>query len=75
MTDSPVVRAPLDPKEEHILANLLSIRDHLQLMKQDKSCFLKSDDVMRQYNDVITQVNALNDIRANKKGEQNRGML
>jgi hypothetical protein len=74
MTDSPAVRVPLDPKEGPILEKLLSIRDHLELMKQDKSCFLKSEAVMSQYNDVITQVNALNDIRATKREEQNRGM-
>jgi hypothetical protein len=75
MTDSPIVRAPIDPAEEPILEKLLSIRDHLQLMKQDKSCFLKTDAVMRQYNDIIPQIHALNEIRKTKPQEQNRGNL
>jgi hypothetical protein len=74
MTDSPVVRAPIDPQEEPILEKLLSVRDHLELMKQDKSCFLKTDAVMSQYRDIITQVHALNEIRATKREEQNRGI-
>lgn len=67
-----MVRVPLDPKEEPILQQLLLVRDHLELMKQDKSCFLKADKVSSLYKEVILQVHALNSIRATKKEEQNR---
>lgn len=72
MSDSPMVRAPLDPSEQPILDQLLSIRTQLELMKQDKSCFVKTDDVMRLYSETIAQVNVLNTIRTDKREEQNR---
>lgn len=73
MTDSPRVRAPLDPNERPLLDKLLQIRTRLELLKSDKSCYVKSDDVLSIYQDLINQVDSLNDIRAHKRGEQNRG--
>jgi hypothetical protein len=75
MTDSPRVRIPLDPQEQPILDKLLAVRDHLDLMKQDKSCFLKDDTVTVMYKETIAQVHHLNDIRTTKRSEQNRGKL
>jgi hypothetical protein len=72
MSDSPAVRAPLDPQEQPILDRLLSIRTQLELMKQDKSCFVKTDDVLRLYSETIDQVHLLNNIRTSKREEQNR---
>lgn len=72
MTDSPIVRAPLDPHEQPILDALLGIRNQLEFMKQDKTCFVKSDEVMRLYSATIAQVHLLNNIRTNKREEQNR---
>ena len=72
MADSPIVRAPLDPQEQPILNSLLGIRNQLELMKQDKSCFVKSDEVLRLYQETIEQVHHLNDIRSQKRQEQNR---
>jgi chromosome segregation ATPase len=72
MSDSPAVRVPLDPQEQPILDQLLSIRTQLELMKQDKSCFVKTDDVMRLYQETLAQVHILNNIRTNKRHEQNR---
>lgn len=75
MTDSPAVRAPLDPKEQPILDSLLHIRDDLTLLKQDKSTYIKSKDVLHLYAEVTKQVQLLNDIREShgKQFEQNRG--
>ena len=75
MTDSPVVRIPLDPREEPILARLLSLRDQLSLLKQDKSTYIKSNDVVHLYDQVIEQVELLNKIREEhgKPLENNRG--
>jgi len=75
MTDSPRVRVPLDPQEQPILDKLLAVRDHLDLMKQDKSCFLKADTVTVMYNETIAQVHHLNEIRVAKRAEQNRGNI
>ena len=75
MTDSPAVRAPLDPKEQPILDSILCIRDKLSLLKQDRTTYIKSQDVITLYNDVIEQVHLLNRIREEhgKPLEQNRG--
>lgn len=73
MTDSPIVRAPLDPREQPILDGILAVRDKLLLLKQDKSTYVKSQDVLPLYEDVIEHVHLLNDVRVEKKLEQNRG--
>ena len=73
MTDSPYFRTPLDPQEQPILDRILEIRDHLSILKQDRSTYVKSQDVIELYNQVMVQVEKLNQIRASKKDEQNRG--
>lgn len=73
MSDSPAVRIPLDPTEQPILDTLLSIRTKLELLKQDRSTYVKSQDVIELYDQVIAQVEQLNQIRTTKRLEQNRG--
>ena len=75
MTDSPAVQAPLDPKEQPILDSLLHLRDSLSLLKQDKTTYIKSHDVIALYHAVVEQVHLLNVIRMEngKPLEQNRG--
>lgn len=73
MTDSPFVRAPLDPSEQPILDNLLQIRAQLEFLKQDKSTYVKSQDVIALYKLVVEQVEILNQLRKDKRDEQNRG--
>ena len=75
MTDSPAVQAPLDPKEQPILDRVLHLRDELSLLKQDKTTYIKSHDVIALYEQVIEQVHSLNIIREEhgKPLEQNRG--
>lgn len=72
MSESPFQRNPLDPDEQPILDRILIIRDHLSLLKQDRSTYVKSADVLRFYKDLIEQVELLNKIRAAKRDEQNR---
>lgn len=74
MTDSPQIRVPLDPKEQPILDKLLSARTQLELLKQDRSKCIKSQDVIALYNEVIEEVAHLNEVRTTKRLEQNRGM-
>lgn len=66
---------PIDPEERPIEGQLLQIRTKLELLKQDKTNYVKSEDVIRLYEEVIEQVHALNTIRQtkNKPEEQNRG--
>lgn len=75
MTDSPVMRIPLDPREQPILDKLLAVRTNLELLQQDKSTYVKSQDVINLYNQVIEQVVVLNELRTNKRHEQNRGVV
>ncbi|MCJ1340111.1 hypothetical protein MMC09_005405 [Bachmanniomyces sp. S44760] len=74
MTDSPCFQHPLDPKEQPILDSVLHLRDQLSLLKQDRSTYIKSHDVLNLYRKVDHQVSLLNDIRKgeNKQHEQNR---
>lgn len=72
MTDSPFHRMPLDPKEQPILDRILAIRDHLSILKQDRSTYVKSQDVLDLYSRLIEQVEQLNTIRESKRDEQNR---
>jgi hypothetical protein len=74
MTDSPVFKTPTDPREQPILDNVLGIRDKLLLLKQDKSTYIKSPDVISLYDEVLEQVSHLNIIRTEKRLEQNRGI-
>lgn len=77
MTDSPAVQAALDPQEEPILKDILTLRDQLLLLKRDKSTYIKSHDVLELYDRVVEQVHLLNGIRKEhgKPLEQNRGGL
>lgn len=54
---------PLDPPEQPILENLIRIRDGLLLLKQDKSSYIKSRDVIPFYEQVIAEVEKLNNVR------------
>lgn len=75
MTDSPAVQAALDPQEEPILKDILTLRDQFLLLKRDKSTYIKSHDVLGLYDQVVEQVHLLNRIRKEhgKPLEQNRG--
>lgn len=75
MTDSPRFQLPIDPDERPIESELMQIRTKLELLKQDKTNYVKSEDVIKLYEEVIEQVHALNTIRQakNKPDEQNRG--
>lgn len=75
MADSPAVFAPVGPREQPILERLVIIRDALVLLKQDKSTYIKSQQVMPYYDQVIEQVQYLNEVRAGPAGKvaHNRG--
>lgn len=77
MVDSPAIHALIDPEEQPILESILRIRDNLQLLKEDKSTYVKSQDVLALYDQIIEQVNLLDVIREihGKPLEQNRGPL
>ncbi|KAJ5647664.1 hypothetical protein N7490_004036 [Penicillium lividum] len=61
--ESPAIPVPLDPREQPILERLLRTRDSLLLLKQDKSSYIKSRDVLPLYEEVIGEVEKLNAAR------------
>lgn len=72
MADTPTIPMPLDPMEQPILESLMRVRDELTLLKQDRSTYVKSSDVLAFYDRVVEQVKILNEIRADKPQEDNR---
>lgn len=72
MSDSPITTAPVGPQEKPILEKLLLTRDKLLLLKQDKSTYVKSSDVLPLYEAVIEQVSILNQVRGPENLIQNR---
>jgi hypothetical protein len=72
MADTPSYPIPIDEREQPILESLERIRDELTLLKQDRSTYVKSSDVMVLYDRVVDQVRLLNEIRADKPTEDNR---
>lgn len=61
--ESPAVPVPLEPREQPILERLLRTRDALLLLKQDKSSYIKSRDVLPLYEEVTGEVEKLNAAR------------
>ncbi|CAG8983060.1 hypothetical protein HYALB_00006088 [Hymenoscyphus albidus] len=72
MTDTPTLPPPLDPREQPVLDNLRQLRDQLNLLKQDRTTYVKSSDVMPLYEKVVAQVKVLNELRADKPDEDNQ---
>lgn len=73
MADTPNLPPPLDAREQPILDSLKRLRDELTLLKQDRTTYVKSSDVMPLYERVVEQVQKLNEIRADKPAEDNQG--
>jgi hypothetical protein len=73
MADTPSIPLPLNPEERPILESLQRIRDELTLLKQDRTTYVKTKDVMALYDRLVDQVQLLNDIRAEKPEQENRG--
>lgn len=71
--DTPAVPAPRDARERAILEHLEPIRDQLLLLKQDRTKYIRSQDVLPLYEQTIDQVKELNNIRAEREDkEENR---
>ena len=73
MADTSKLPPPLDPREQLILDNLVGIREELTQLKQDRSTYIKSSDVMDLYDKVVDQVRQLSAIRSDKRQEDNQG--
>lgn len=73
MADTPTALLPIDPREQPVLDQLLAIRTSLELLKQDRTTYVKSSDVIPLYDKVVEQVQILNDLRADHPYEESRG--
>lgn len=71
--DTPAVPMPKDSREREILEKLTAIRDQLLLLKQDRTKYIRSQDVQQLYNQAIEQVKELNDVRKGLEHSENRG--
>lgn len=67
--DTPSAPAPRDPREQAILERLVLIRDHLMLLKQDRTTYIRSQDIIPLYDQTAEQVKQLNEIRS-QSGQQ-----
>ncbi|KAJ3479707.1 hypothetical protein NLG97_g8251 [Lecanicillium saksenae] len=61
--ETPAVPMPRDARELAILQHLVEIRDKLLLLKQDRTTYIRSQDILPLYDETIAQVKELNAIR------------
>ena len=74
--DTPAVPLPKDAREREILDRLVVIRDQLLLLKQDRTTYIRSQDVFPLYDQIMEQVKELNLVRDESgKQEENRCKL
>ena len=71
--DTPAVPMPRDAREREILDSLVGIRDHLLLLKRDRTKYIRTQDVMEIYDQVVQQVRQLNEFRKGERLGENRG--
>jgi hypothetical protein len=70
--DTPTYSPPKDAREEQVLGKLSAIRDMLQLLRRDRSNYIRSQDVIPLYDETIEQVRQLSDVRTGDQ-EENQG--
>lgn len=72
MTETPLLSLPSDPREQPILDELMLIRADLDILKKDRTTYVKSSTVIPLYDKVVEQVQKLTDVREGRPHEQNR---
>jgi hypothetical protein len=70
--DTPSVPAPQDTRERAILDRLVVIRDDLLLLKQDRTKYIRTQDVMSLYDRTIEEVRQLKEVRKGLSNDENR---
>ncbi len=63
---------PKDERERHILDKLTVIRDSLLLLKRDRTKYIRTQDVMELYDQLVEQVKDLNEVRKGEHRENRR---
>lgn len=62
--DTPTVPPPRDSREQEIMERLVAIQDQLLLLKQDRTKYIRSKDVMCLYDKTVDEVRKVNEVRA-----------
>jgi hypothetical protein len=70
--DTPTCPIPEHPGEREVLTKLSIIRDKLLLLKQDRTNYIRSQDVLPLYEDTMEQVRKLNEIRTGDVSDENQ---
>lgn len=73
--ETPAVPAPQDAREQEIMERLVAIRDQLLLLKQDRSTYIRSQDVITLYDQTIEEVRKVTDIRTVSNGHAGENRL
>jgi hypothetical protein len=70
--ETPAIPLPKDEREQQILDKLTVIRDKLLLLKRDRTKYIRTQDVMELYDQLVEQVKQLNHIRKGEHTGENR---
>jgi hypothetical protein len=70
--ETPAIPMPKDARERQILDKLVLIRDELLLLKRDRTKYIRTQDVMVHYDQLVEQVMHLNEIRKGEHKGENR---
>ncbi|KAK0672467.1 hypothetical protein QBC41DRAFT_313891 [Cercophora samala] len=70
--ETPAIPMPNDAREQEILDKLTAIRDQLLLLKMDRTKYIRSQDVMVHYQELVEQVKLLNEVRKGAHPGENR---
>ena len=65
---------PKDERERQILDKLTVVRDSLLLLKRDRTRYIRTQDVMLLYDQLVGQVKELNEVRKGERKGENRCM-
>lgn len=73
--DTPVIPPPKDAREQEIMERLVAIRDQLLLLKQDRTKYIRSQDVIGLYEQTIEEIRKVNEIRGDAKDQAGENRL
>ncbi|POS76025.1 hypothetical protein DHEL01_v205576 [Diaporthe helianthi] len=73
--DTPVIPPPKDAREQEIMERLVAIRDLLLLLKQDRTKYIRSQDVMSLYEQTVEEIRKVNEIRGDAKDQAGENRL
>ena len=73
--DTPVIPPPKDAREQEIMERLVAIRDQLLLLKQDRTKYIRSQDVIGLYEKTVEEIRKVNEIRGDSKDKAGENRL